>query len=93
MGVAAGESQVDRSADRETVHLAGLIGDVEKTGFVVSDELKSMAYLISDWESSSRYNDDFSVSVTDLNRALQLYEELESQILTSLKTHLGETQT
>ena len=78
---------------RKIHHLAGLIGDVEKTGFVVSDELKSMAYLISDWESSSRYNDDFSVSVTDLNRALQLYEELESQILTSLKTHLGETQT
>ena len=40
-------------------NLTGLIIDVENAGFAVSNELKAMAFQISDWEASSRYNDDF----------------------------------
>ena len=48
-----------------------------------------MAYQISDWEASSRYNDDFSVIRSDLEKAIRLYEELESQILDALEKQLG----
>ncbi len=69
-------------------HLSGLISDAEQTGLSVSDELKSMAYQISDWEASSRYNDDFSVLRKDMEKAIQLYEELEEGILKNLEEHL-----
>lgn len=73
-------------------NLVGLITDVEKTGFQVSTGLKEMAFQISDWEASSRYNDDFSVLKTDLEKAIQLYEELETQILKNLESQLGKGQ-
>lgn len=72
-------------------NLVGLIDDVEKTGFPVSLSLKAMAFQISDWEVSSRYNDDFSVLRTDMEKAILLYEELESQILTRLEKQLMQT--
>ena len=72
-------------------NLVGLIGDVERTGFTVSDELKAMAYQISDWEAASRYNDDFSADISDLEKAIRLYEELEERILAELDARLKET--
>ena len=63
--------------------------DAERTGLIVPDELKAMAYQISDWEVSSRYNDDFSVVKADLEKAIRLYEELENQILKTLEEKLG----
>ena len=73
---------------RKIHNLTGLIIDAELTGIVISDELKAMAYLITDWEASSRYNDDFEVSLTDMEKAIRLYEELETQILHHLETAL-----
>ena len=58
---------------------------MEKTGFVVSSELKAMAYQISDWEASSRYNDDFTVLRQDMEKAIRLYDELEEQVLNKLE--------
>ena len=71
-------------------NLVGLITDVEATGFTVSNELKSMAFQISDWEASSRYNDDFTVLKEDLLKAVHLYEELETQILVNLESNTSE---
>ena len=68
-------------------NLTGLIIDVENAGFAVSNELKAMAFQISDWEASSRYNDDFTVVKGDLERAIRLYEELEKRILEDLERH------
>lgn len=73
-------------------NLAGLIGDVEQTGFVVSDELKAMAFQISDWEASSRYNDDFFVLRKDMEKAISLYEELEKQILERLEQQCAQPE-
>ena len=68
-------------------NLTGLIIDVENAGFAVSNELKAMAFQISDWEASSRYNDDFTVVKGDLEKAIRLYEELEKRILEDLERH------
>ena len=72
-------------------NLIGLISDVEKTGFVVSNDLKAMAFQISDWEASSRYNDDFTVLREDMEKAINLYEELEEQILKRLSETCAQT--
>lgn len=77
-------------AYKKTHSLVGLITDLEKSGFVVSDALKSKAFLISDWEASSRYNDDFSVVKQDIEDALILYQELKNQILDYLDKGIGE---
>lgn len=61
-------------------NLSGLIADLEMNHFIVSVELKSKAYMISDWEASSRYNDDFFVLKKDLEDGIRLYEELKAQI-------------
>ncbi len=66
---------------RKTHNLIGLIAELEKHGFKVSDELKSRAFLISDWEASSRYNDDFFVVKEDIETAIALYEQLKADIL------------
>lgn len=72
-------------------NLVGLISDVEKTGFVVSTDLKTMAFQISDWEASSRYNDDFTVLRKDMEKAISLYEELEEEILKHLSDNGAQT--
>lgn len=66
-------------------NLAGLIPPLEAAGFPVSDELKSKAYIISNWEASSRYADDFFSVKSDIEDALRLYEELEAEILKRLE--------
>lgn len=66
-------------------NIAGLISPLEAAGFPVSDELKAKAFVISDWEASSRYNDDFSAVKADIEDAIQLYEELETEILSRLE--------
>lgn len=65
-------------------NLAGLISDLEIAGFSVSNELKSMSFIISDWEASSRYNDAFSAVKKDIEKAISLYEELKTSILNEL---------
>ncbi len=67
-------------------NLVGLISDLEKNGFSVTDKLKLKAFMISDWEASSRYNDDFSVVKADIEDAIGLYEELKKQILSNLES-------
>ena len=76
---------------KKSHNLIGLISDVEKTGFVVSNDLKAMAFQISDWEASSRYNDDFTVLREDMEKAINLYEELEEQILKRLSETCAQT--
>ena len=73
-------------------NLIGLITDVENTGFAVSTDLKAMAFQISDWEASSRYNDDFTVLREDMEKAINLYEELETQILKHLSENCVQTR-
>ena len=82
------QTEISGSDYKKIHNLIGLIYDVEKTGLEVSDELKAMAYQITDWEASSRYNDDFSVNQEDLLKAIRLYEELEKQILEKLENNL-----
>lgn len=65
-------------------NLVGLIAPLETAGFHVPEELKAKAYAISDWEASSRYNDDFTVVKADIEDAIRLYEELEKSILQQL---------
>lgn len=75
-----------KGVEYKKVHnLVALIDQVEQTGFQVSDELKSKAYLISDWEASSRYKDDFSAVKKDIMDAIRLYQELEASILSDLE--------
>ena len=76
---------------KKSHNLIGRISDVEKTGFVVSNDLKAMAFQISDWEASSRYNDDFTVLREDMEKAINLYEELEEQILKRLSETCAQT--
>lgn len=66
-------------------NLAALIPPLEAAGFSVCDELKAKAYIISDWEASSRYNDDFSAVKADIEDAIRLYENLEADILKRLE--------
>lgn len=75
---------------RKTHYLAGLIPPLEAAGFPVSDELKEKAFIISGWEASSRYNDDFSAVKSDIEDVLRLYEALESEILKRLEAQAGE---
>ena len=77
---------------RKVHNLVGLIPPLEKNGFTVSEELKSKAYIISDWEASSRYNDDFSAVRADIEDAIRLYEELEKQILNRLNDNKDEDE-
>ncbi len=76
---------------RKTHNLVGLIADLEKNGFAVSDKLKEKAFIISDWEASSRYKDDFCAMKKDIEEAIVLYEELRDKILLEFekmqKTH------
>lgn len=83
------QTEINGAPYKKIHNLAGLIADAEKTGLNISAELKMMSYKISDWEASSRYNDDFSVSVDDLETALRLYDELEKSILDDLEKKLG----
>lgn len=73
---------------KKTHNLIGLINDLEKNGFKVSDTLKSKAFLISDWEASSRYKDDFSAVKQDIEDAIVIYEELKNQILVNLERNI-----
>lgn len=70
---------------KKTHNLIGLINDLEKNGFKVSDILKEKAFLISDWEAASRYKDDFSAVKQDIEDAIAIYEELKKQILSGLE--------
>lgn len=70
---------------RRTHNLVGLIADLENNGFKVSDNLKNKAFIISDWEASSRYKDDFFAVKQDIEEAMNLYEELKTQILNNLE--------
>lgn len=70
---------------KKTHNLIGLIVDLEKNGFMVADELKSKAFIISDWEASSRYKDDFTVVKSDIENAVSIYENLKTQILDRLE--------
>ena len=70
---------------RKTHNLIGLISDLENNGFFVSDELKARAYIISGWEASSRYGDDFSAVKSDIEKAIELYEQLKDIILLRLQ--------
>lgn len=54
---------------KKTHNLVGLIADLEKNGFAVSDKLKEKAFIISDWEASSRYKDDFCAVRKDIEEA------------------------
>lgn len=70
---------------KRTHNLVGLISDLEKNGFAISDKLKEKSFIISDWEASSRYNDDFCVVKKDVEEAIMLYEELKEKILLQLE--------
>ncbi|MDE7014116.1 MAG: HEPN domain-containing protein, partial [Kineothrix sp.] len=70
---------------KKTHNLVGLIADLEKNGFTVSDKLKEKSFIISDWEASSRYKDDFCVVKKDIEEAVVLYEELKDKILLELE--------
>lgn len=71
-------------------NLVGLIAQVEQAGFQISDELKSKAFQISDWEASSRYKDDFIAVTQDIEDAMRLYQELETSILLELEDGKGD---
>ena len=70
---------------KKTHNLVSLISDLENEGFPIDDALKSMAFIITGWESGSRYNDDFSAVKTDIEAAINLYEELKHSILEDLE--------
>ena len=70
---------------KKTHNLVGLIADLEKNGFYVSDKLKEKSFIISDWEASSRYKDDFCAVKKDIEEAIALYEELKNKILLELE--------
>lgn len=61
--------------------ITNLLPPLEEAGFHVSDELKMNLNSIIDWEVSSRYGDDFSVVKADIEKAIDLYEDLEADIL------------
>lgn len=73
---------------KKTHNLVGLIADLEKNGFAVSDKLKEKSFIISDWEASSRYNDDFCAVKKDIEEAIALYEELKDKILLELEKNI-----
>ena len=73
---------------RKTHNLIGLISDLENHGFDVNQELKAKASIISDWEASSRYNDDFSAVRTEIEDAIKLYEDLKEDILKRLEAEV-----
>lgn len=73
---------------KKTHNLVGLIADLEKNGFVVSDKLKEKSFIISDWEASSRYKDDFCAVKKDIEEAIVLYEELKDKILLELEKNI-----
>lgn len=75
---------------KKTHNLAGLIMDLEKNGFIVPEELKYRSTFISDWEASSRYNDDFNVVKAEIEKAIQLYEELRSAILSDIDKKINQ---
>ena len=83
------QTEVSGQPYKKIHNLSGLIADVEQTGFTVDDELKAMAYQISDWEASSRYNDEFKVSIAEIQKAIDLYEKLEEHILSWLDINLS----
>ena len=68
-------------AYRKTHNLVGLISDLEQNGFVVDDTLKSKAAEISGWEAASRYNDDFKAVKSEIESAIEIYENLKEIIL------------
>ncbi len=70
---------------KKTHNLIGLIVELERNGFKVSDKLKNKAYIISDWEASSRYNDDFFAVVADIQDAMDLYKDLKQTILKNIE--------
>lgn len=65
-------------------NLAGLIDQAEQAGLKIPERLKERSFVISDWEASSRYNDDFSAVKADIKDAIEIYDELENSILSNL---------
>lgn len=74
---------------KKTHNLVGIIADLENNGFSVSEELKYRSVLISDWEASSRYSDDFNVVKSEVEKAIQLYEELRNTILSDIEKKIN----
>ena len=52
---------------------------------ILSSALKEKSFIISDWEASSRYKDDFCAVKKDIEEAIALYEELKDKILLELE--------
>ena len=77
---------------RKIHNLVGLISDLEKNGYAVDSKLKAKAFVISDWEASSRYNDDFSVVREDIEDAISMYEDLKNDILDRLSANNAESE-
>lgn len=71
-------------------NLSSLISPLVSAGFPIPCELRDKAFLISSWESSSRYGDDFSVIKSDIEDAIKLYEKLEFLILDELEKNSTE---
>lgn len=47
---------------------------------MVPEELKNMDDAITEWESASRYGGSYFATVSDVNKAIQLYFELRETI-------------
>lgn len=73
----------------KTHNLTGLIATLEKQGFSVSDDLKGKAFEISDWEASGRYKDDFLVVKSEIEHAIDMFEELKGRILEHTEKSTG----
>lgn len=73
---------------KKTHNLVGLIADLEQNGFPIAEKLKEKAFIISDWEASSRYKDDFCAVKKDIEEAIMLYEELRDKILAGLEKNI-----
>ena len=71
---------------RKTHNLVGLISDLEQNGYTIDSNLKSKAAEISGWEAASRYNDDFAAVKSEIESAIEIYENLKEKILKEITT-------
>jgi len=69
---------LDDSTKRFRSHsLTSLISVVEdECGITIIDDLKIMSETITEWESESRYGGSFSVTKSEIERGIELFEEL-----------------
>lgn len=66
----------DTTRKFKTHDIADIINQIEEKGYEISEDIKEIAYDLSEWETTSRYGTDIVASREEIINVIELYDVL-----------------